>query len=1189
MRRPLCSSWKALWQQRMQSWVARRNRNRRMRRRAAGSRTGELLETRQMLSSTYGSGTLNLAIPDQGQVLSTINVPDSLTIGDVNVTLDVDHTRDQDLDVYLISPSGTRIELMTDVGGGGDDFSGTILDDEAATPITSGSAPFSGTYRPEGSLSAVDGEDAQGDWTLEVNDDRRRQTGTLISWSLDIEGSQPSLSIDNVALVEGDSGTTEMIFTVTRSVDTSGSSSVDFATVDGTARAGSDYVQTSGTLQFLSGETTQTISVEVNGDTDFEPDELFTVQLSNPTNAAIVDSSGTGTIEDDDAPASLISYWAAENDGLDSAGSNDGTLVSGAAYAPGQIGQAFAFDGVDDRVLIPDDPSLHLTASMTIEGWVRVDAFPTIGHGLILFRGDDRGGLDPYQLTTTTNGEIRFGVSALTGGTSVFAPMPQGEFVHVAATLDDATGDMSLYLNGALAAHQVTSIRPFQGLDPNSNPGIGIGNHGGYPTTPHNFPFNGLIDELKVYDQALSAADVLANYIAGFGDTILAINDAQVIEGDSGTTTLTFTVTRQGDLSGVTSVDWTTTDGTATVADGDYIAAGGQLSFGPGETEETITITVNGDLTEENHELFSVDLSNISGAVLADQSGAGTILNDETSIVINDAVVTEGADGWLFTDAFVANGNGGLDTPRNVTFGPDGNLYASSISSDEVLRYDGETGQFIDVFVSANSGGIDNPWALQFGTDGHLYVSGRASNNVVRYDGTTGAFIDEFVPSGSGGLTNPKGMVFGPDGNLFVSSDVDGQGGTSGEILRYDGSSGVFLDVFVDGGGGLDNPHGIAFGPDGNLYVADSPNDSIRRYNGATGAFIDDFVTAGSGGLSGPKFLEFRGSLVYVVSGGGLDAILTYDAATGAFVEQIADSRLNNPHGLTFDSVGHLLVANSVGDDVLRFAPAATAVVNVSLSAASGETVSVDFSTADGTAVAGSDYVSTSGTLVFAPGETQRSILVGTINDANEEPSESFFVNLGVANGATIVDPQGEVTILDDDTEFVDDYATSEATAEGSVTSGSLADTQASDDVSEAIRETETGGKPSNRTTLLEHTWTFNVTGGDTVTFFVEAWHTANSEGDDFLFAYSTDGTNFTDMLAVTKTADDDAAQSYEFPAGTSGTVTIRVTDTDQTPGNRTRDTLYVDEMYIRSESAPAAAMASVLLEEDDEKPAFSV
>ena len=105
---------------------------------------------------------------------------------DVNVQLTISHTRDQDLDVYLISPDGTRVQLFTDVGGNGDHFTGTILDDQASVSITAGAAPFAGTYRPEGSLAALNGKNALGTWTLEITDDQWLYSGTLHSWSITV-------------------------------------------------------------------------------------------------------------------------------------------------------------------------------------------------------------------------------------------------------------------------------------------------------------------------------------------------------------------------------------------------------------------------------------------------------------------------------------------------------------------------------------------------------------------------------------------------------------------------------------------------------------------------------------------------------------------------------------------------------------------------------------------------------------------------------------------------------------------------------------------------------------------------------------------------------------------------------------------------------------------------------------------
>ncbi|NUM75586.1 hemolysin, partial [candidate division KSB1 bacterium] len=116
----------------------------------------------------------------------------------------------------------------------------------------------------------------------------------------------PSLSINDVSVTEGNTGTVNANFTVTLSAASENLVTVDYITANGTATAGSDYVASLGAVTFPVGSTTQTITVVVNGDVIDEPNELFFVNLSNPTNAPIADDQGLGTINDDD-PAPLIS------------------------------------------------------------------------------------------------------------------------------------------------------------------------------------------------------------------------------------------------------------------------------------------------------------------------------------------------------------------------------------------------------------------------------------------------------------------------------------------------------------------------------------------------------------------------------------------------------------------------------------------------------------------------------------------------------------------------------------------------------------------------------------------------------------------------------------------------------------------------------------------------------------------
>jgi hypothetical protein len=148
---------------------------------------------------------------------------------------------------------------------------------------------------------------------------------------------------------------------------------------------------------------------------------------------------------------------------------------------------------------------------------------------------------------------------------------------------------------------------------------------------------------------------------------------------------------------------------------------------------------------------------------------------------------------------------------------------------------------------------------------------------------------------------------------------------------------------------------------------------------------------------------------------------------------------------------------------------------------------------------------------------------------------------------------------------YYDDHASAETPVAGTV-SGSYLDTHESDLVYESITERESGGKPDLRHSWLEHIWVFNVQGSNPATLYVKGYHSANSEGDDFLFSVSVDGgESYSPVLTLTKTSDDGEFDSGSLPAGVSGTVYVKVEDTDRSQGNRNLDTVYVDEMYIRS------------------------
>ena len=156
------------------------------------------------------------------------------------------------------------------------------------------------------------------------------------------DDAQPTISISDVSLAEGNSGPTSFSFDVTLSAASGQSVTVDYLSADGTALVGGDYQVASGTLTFAPGETTRSVSVMVNGDTQDEPTETFVVNLSNPANVTIAKGQGTGTVVNDDAAApptiqfSQAAYGVAEQLGaitVTVTRSGDATKAASVDYA----------------------------------------------------------------------------------------------------------------------------------------------------------------------------------------------------------------------------------------------------------------------------------------------------------------------------------------------------------------------------------------------------------------------------------------------------------------------------------------------------------------------------------------------------------------------------------------------------------------------------------------------------------------------------------------------------------------------------------------------------------------------------------------------------------------------------------------------------------------------------------------
>ncbi|MFH1313015.1 MAG: S8 family serine peptidase [Candidatus Eisenbacteria bacterium] len=152
--------------------------------------------------------------------------------------------------------------------------------------------------------------------------------------------------------------------------------------------------------------------------------------------------------------------------------------------------------------------------------------------------------------------------------------------------------------------------------------------------------------------------------------------------------------------------------------------------------------------------------------------------------------------------------------------------------------------------------------------------------------------------------------------------------------------------------------------------------------------------------------------------------------------------------------------------------------------------------------------------------------------------------------------------------QVVRNYAVQDIPVAGTV-SGNYTDTHGSDNVYESVLERLNDDRPNKQYSYLEHKWIVNVSGGSSVTFFVEAHQSASPDGDNFVFAYSTDNASYTNLVTVTSTSD--MVYSASMPASVSGTVYFRVQDTDRVRRNYDLDEIFIDQMYVECSTTPDA------------------
>ncbi len=425
------------------------------------------------------------------------------------------------------------------------------------------------------------------------------------------------------------------------------------------------------------------------------------------------------------------------------------------------------------------------------------------------------------------------------------------------------------------------------------------------------------------------------------------------------------TVTRKGNAGTPVSVSYATGNGTA-AAGSDYTAKTGTLLFAAGQTTKTFTVPITNDNLDEANETINLTLSGATGG-----AGLGVPVTAVLTVADNDA-----APLLKVADATVAEGNAAVVASFTVTLSP-------------------ASGQTVSVNYATSNGSALAPADYQ-----------AASGTLTFLPGETTRTVNISV---RGDLLNEAAEVF----NLNLSGAVN---------AALADAQGVCTITDND--------------PLPSLKVTASP---VTEGNSPSAANFNVTLSAASGRTVSVKYATLNGTALapadYTARGGTLTFLagektkVVTVSVKGDLLDEPSENfklQLSSPTNATIavaeaactitddDPPPSITITNATLPE--PDGGTVNAVFTIKLSAASGRTVSVKYATANGTALAGSDYTALPlTTLTFSPGQTTRTVLVPVRGDLDKEPNETFFVNLSGVLNATIADNQGLGTILNDD------------------------------------------------------------------------------------------------------------------------------------------------------------------------------
>ncbi|MDI6734175.1 MAG: Calx-beta domain-containing protein [Patescibacteria group bacterium] len=572
--------------------------------------------------------------------------------------------------------------------------------------------------------------------------------------------SLPAISIDNIALKEGDSGNKAFIFPITLSHQSVQTITVDWSTQDSTAKvSNNDYQLASGTVIFAPFTTSTSATVWTIGDFTYEENEEFLVTLANNSlNSTLASSTGKGVILNDDflplvrfasanssvnesvatitLPISLTNMTADEvrvdyavlmGPKTTATGGQDYQFMPGTAViVPNTTSTTISFNVLED--VIDEDNEI---VTIALSNAVNADITSPTEHTLTISDNDTAG--------------IAVSKSALT--------VAEG----------GASDSYSIRLESEPLANVTITLVPNVQLSTSPSTLTFTSINWNIPQTVTVTAFDDTMvegDHTGAIVQTVSSADLKYNVIsipnvtATIADNDLpniSIANVSTLEGNIGTTPFIFQISLSGISNVPVSVSYATEDGSAKMPQ-DYVATTGIIVFAVGETEKAITVYVNGDTVFESDETFNILLSDAVGSNIINGTGIGTVRNDDQLPIIQ------------FTDSSVS-GKESI-TSFNIP------VSLSAISLDQVN---------VNYLVTGGTASLDTDFVLASGTvsipagfnEGEILL--RVTDDKIRES-------DETIEIT---LVNPVNAVLGVNTKfIYTILDDDILGGVSIEGIR---------------------------------------------------------------------------------------------------------------------------------------------------------------------------------------------------------------------------------------------------------------------------------------------------------------------------------------------------------------------------------------------------------------------